>query len=54
MKIRYVIVAIIAIIVSAAIVEKATRVECYSISNDTIECVNYKTNEKWTEKSVNH
>ena len=53
MKIRYVIVVIIAIIVSA-IVEKATRVECYSISNDTIECVNYKTNNKWTETSANH
>ena len=50
MKIRYVIVAIIAIIVF----ERITRVECYSVNYNKVECVNYKNNEKWTEKSVNH
>ena len=54
MKIRYVIVAIIAIIVSAVVFERITRVECYSVNYNKVECVNDKTGEKWTEKSVNH
>lgn len=54
MKIRYIIAAIIVAASAILISEKATRVECYSIGNDKVECINYKTNEKWTEKSVNH
>ena len=53
-KFRYFVIAIVLASVSAVVFERITRVECYSVNYNKVECVNDKTGEKWIEKPVNH
>ena len=53
-KFRYFVIAIVLASVSAVAFERITRVECYNVDYNKVECVNDKTGEKWIEKPVNH